>query len=101
MKQKPKTDRQGAKMRSIETALKALEKRARKCKDITQGDYCKKHLPPPRIEFPDGTIQGGTNQTYCHICGKPYPPEAPRVIISFNDSEKQQKPETENPEKNT
>ena len=78
-------------MRSIETALKALEKRARKCKDIAPGDYCRKHLPPPVLLFEKDGEQTQQKQTpepptVCHICGKPYPPDAPRIVIAFEDT---------------
>ena len=78
-------------MRSIETALKALEKRARKCKEIAPGDYCRKHLPPPVLLFEKDGEQTQQKQTpepptVCHICGKPYSPDVPRMVIVFEDT---------------
>ena len=73
-------------MRSIETALKALEKRAHKCGNVARGDYCRKHLPPPVLLFEkDGEQPQQTTEppTVCHICGKPYPPDVPRLVIAF------------------
>jgi hypothetical protein len=89
-------------MRSIDTALKALEKRAQKNKIIAPGKYCREHLPPPFHEFEDGTVINAvtqrpaeeTDRTFCPICQKPYPPDAPRVTILFEDTRApEQKPE--------
>ncbi len=82
-------------MRSIETALKALEKRARKNNITAQGDYCRKHIPPPLLVFTDGEKPEGTDRTHCHLCGKPYPPDVPRVTIVFEDTSAPQTPAPE------
>lgn len=69
-------------MKNIALRLEALERRI-KTKDIT-GEYCRQHAPAPFLILPGSEIPP-PDLIACPICGKPYPPEIPHVIIAFAD----------------
>lgn len=76
-------------MRSLDLALKNLEKRLKR-HEKPESRFCTEHVPEPKILFTEEEEREFDEQQkagildICPICGKPFDPDGPKMpVITF------------------
>lgn len=70
-------------MRSLDQSIHSLEKRLKKVR-LPDADFCRLHLPGPVIRFSEDAGKAEPPpEKICSICGKPFPPNVPRMAVTI------------------
>lgn len=67
-------------MRNLDNRIKTLEKRLNKVKQPGT-EFCRNHLPMARFLFENKPEPEQEIEKICPQCGKPFPPDVPRMVI--------------------